>query len=191
MHLKIAVKLKRYLSHKNIIVIEETFVSCYSLKEFKVDNKNINYYVVNGVLFTENTLVKYPNSRFGHYELPDFVEDWKYEAFSSCHKLLSLRLNHNLTWHYSDLNYQFDGCMLLSDIYVDSHDLYFDYYGVLYWHSDEGGTYLLRYPPNKYFYQDLLLDNLEKITYSAFNNIKSLKNVIIPKGIEYIDISIF
>ncbi|MBQ2944392.1 MAG: leucine-rich repeat protein [Ruminococcus sp.] len=71
------------------------FASCDSLESIIVDEANIAYTSVDGVLFSKDmkTLVRYPNGKDDtNYSIPDSVNTIASNAFSSCAKLQAIEL---------------------------------------------------------------------------------------------------
>lgn len=75
------------------------FMSCTGLQEILVDAANAHYTSVDGVLFdkSQKTLIQYPLSRSGSYQIPTGVTTINDYAFSNCSKLSNITLPESVT----------------------------------------------------------------------------------------------
>ena len=90
---------------------------CAGLVSISVSESNSNYSSSDGVLFDKNktTLMYYPKSKQGDYEIPDSVTHVAKQAFSKCSELTGVVIPDSIT--YID-NGAFSGCSKLTDISI-------------------------------------------------------------------------
>ena len=74
------------------------FVGCPNLLEIIVDERNLNYASVDGVLFDSEmaTLIKFPEGRNGHYSIPNTVNEISRIAFSGS-SLSSITMSNSMS----------------------------------------------------------------------------------------------
>ena len=94
----------------------QTFGYCESLTSIQVENDNVRYTSVDGVLFTKDmtTLIAYPNGLTGAYTIPDGVTCIESNAFAYCQGLTSITIHISVVTIEFDA---FDGCAGLTDVY--------------------------------------------------------------------------
>jgi hypothetical protein len=75
------------------------FDGCPSLTNITVAARNPVYSSVDGVLFNKNldTLIAYPSAKQGDYDVPGFVRQIGYEAFSGCAGLTGITIPDSVT----------------------------------------------------------------------------------------------
>jgi hypothetical protein len=88
---------------------------CLALERIEVAPGNMNYYVVDGVLFNmdRTRLLKCPASQKGHYVLPDSVSEICTGAFSGCTGLTEVTLSPQVE---TICSFAFKGCTGLKQI---------------------------------------------------------------------------
>jgi len=162
-----------------------TFSGCVKLKEFNVDNENLYFSTIDGVLFnkTKDMLIKYPEGKEDiNYKVPDTVTDIGEEAFINCRELVSINLPERL---YGLCIGTFKGCEKLEQVTVqDGNSRFISIDGVLF---DKEKKTLLFYPYNKKETVYAIPDGIERIRIEAFYNCKNLKSVIFPESIKMIE----
>ena len=148
------------------------FNSCTSLTSINVEENNINYSSVNGVLFNrnQNELICYPAGKNDkNYEIPDSVTSIGDRAFSNCTSLTSVIIPNSVT---SIGNSAFENCTSLTSVTIPdsvtsvSHSAF------------EGCTSLSNV---------ILHDGVTDIAWMAFSGCKSLTSVTIPNSVTSID----
>lgn len=119
-------------------ILYTAFTCCDALTAFVVDENNLNYTSIDGVLYTkdEKTLVQYPNSRTndgGVYNIPygtSTLENWAFYYNTSLETVvipetvsdvgfafMSSRIKHvNIPEGIKFLNYTFSGCLNLESV---------------------------------------------------------------------------
>jgi len=109
---------------KSVTIIGyDAFNRCNNLKEFIVDNNNLNYTSIDGVLFYKDgtRLVSYPNSKSDSYFVPNGVKSIGKYAFENCTNITSIVLPSSLT---SIDTYAFSGCNKLTSINLPNNITY-------------------------------------------------------------------
>lgn len=80
----------------NVELIEHAaFAACNKLSNISITN-NSNYYSLNGVLMSGNTLVQYPAGKMGKYSIPTNISSIEDYAFLNCMGLDSVVISGNL-----------------------------------------------------------------------------------------------
>ena len=165
------------------------FVGCNSLTTIEVGAGNVNYTVVNGVLFnTEKTVLHtYPAGKTGaNYVIPDSVTSIEEGAFYDCSSLTSITIPDGVT---SIGNGAFVGCNSLTTIEVGVGNVnYTDVNGVLF---NKEKTALLNYPAGKTDANYTIPDSVTSIGESAFHSCKNLTSITIPDSVTSIGYGAF
>ena len=94
------------------------FSYCTSLISINVDNNNLNYSSIDGILFSKDncTLLQYPSGKIETiYTIPDFVTEIGNEAFFECTNLISIEIPITVT---AIGNGAFCGCSNLKSIQI-------------------------------------------------------------------------
>ena len=93
------------------------FYSCESLVYISVDNNNLVYTDINGVLFTKDktTLLRFPMANTNKYTIPNTVTDIGANAFYGCEGLVSIIIPNSVT---SIGTSAFLGCSSLTDVVI-------------------------------------------------------------------------
>lgn len=83
----------------SVEVIEDTFLNCTALQALQVDENNTFYSSADGVLFDKDqtTLILYPNSKAGAYQIPDSVKVISGTSFYGCIVLTDVTVPENVT----------------------------------------------------------------------------------------------
>jgi hypothetical protein len=80
-------------------IADHTFNGCFSLTGITVDNGNIAYSSLDGVLFnkSQTALIQYPAGKAGNYKIPDGVTNITDLALWNCPKLTCLTIPKGIT----------------------------------------------------------------------------------------------
>jgi hypothetical protein len=84
---------------RGVTSMDGAFSSCFAITYFDVDEDNLNYASVDGVLYNEamTTLLQYPSAKAGSsFVMPDTVTAIGTRAFNKCLNLVSVLLSNNL-----------------------------------------------------------------------------------------------
>ncbi len=107
--------------HGSAITIGDgAFRVCTSLESISVDDKNLYYCSVDGVLFSKNmkTLIQYPSGKTnGPYTIPNGVTTINDFAFYGCENLTSITIPDSVK---TVGDYAFSGCVKLKTVYKTS-----------------------------------------------------------------------
>ena len=191
------------------------FSECYGLLSIDVDQKNVRYKSVNGVLFNKalTTIIAYPESKFGGYEIPCSVTSIEAEAFSECYGLTSVTIPNSVKsigfGAFSGCNNltsvtipnsvtsigvgAFSECYGLLSIDVDQKNVrYKSVNGVLF---NKALTTIIAFPEGKfggYMFGGYEIPNsVTSIGASAFSGLRGLASVTIPNSVTSIGASAF
>lgn len=146
---------------------------CSKLEKIDVDPRNKDYKLVDGVLFSGNTLCYYSAKKAGaSYEVPSNVENIGIRAFENCTNLKSITLNDNVSNFGS---YCFAGSGLTSIKF-----------------SDEIETLSTGMFANCTSLREVTLSKrMRSIPELLFYNCDSLKSILLPASVNKIDGSAF
>jgi len=140
---------------------ERAFWDCNSLTSINVENRNLAYASIDGVLYDKNirVLIKYPGGKNQRtYNIPSTVTKIEEHAF--------------------------DGCRNLSSITVDNRNpVYASVDGVLY---DKNILLLIKYPEGKNQRTYLIPSSVTSIEPRAFVYCSSLTSMNIPSSVRFI-----
>ncbi|MBQ8171524.1 MAG: fibronectin type III domain-containing protein [Oscillospiraceae bacterium] len=180
------------------------FRGCINLTNINIDDNNLYYKSIDGVLFDINVskLLCYPAGKVdANYIIPNSVTDIGYDAFMYCVYLTNISLSPNLksieTFAFGHCNgltsitipknvsfispYAFYDCTNLLSIFVDVDNPYFKCIdGVLF---SKDGTALVRYPAGKKNEYYDIPNHVTTIRASAFQDCVCLTDVKIPKSV--------
>ena len=92
---------------------ESAFRDCGSLTDIAVDTVNADFYSVDGVVFSKDTLILYPEGKKGGYLIPKEVTSVKDHAFYNCTGLTSVAIPPSVTGIDS---YAFSSCSGLASV---------------------------------------------------------------------------
>lgn len=188
------------------------FEFCRKLTNIDVDNNNLFYMSIDGVLFNKDRteLVSYPEGKSeSSYAVPNGVTSIGYSAFSWCANLKAIVLPDSVTsiddsafaWCMSLTNitipknvssigkFVFVDCSSLTEINVDENNSsYISIDGVLF---NKDKTTLVAYPAGKSDNSYTVLENVKSIGGYAFYNCPNLENITVPRGVTRIGDSAF
>jgi len=158
-----------------------TFDGATSLTSITVDEENLNYSSVSGVLFDKNAmvLIAYPTRKSGtSYTIPASVTYIQDDGFDGATSLTSITIPASVIDISSDA---FDGATSLTSITVDEENLnYSSASGVLF---DKNAMILLSYPAGKSGTSYTIPASVTTITSYAFDGATSLTSITIPEGV--------
>ena len=175
-------------------------LSCPSLKEIQVDDENLHYCTVDGVLYSKDmtTLIKYPACRPGTaYTVPDTVTKLMHTAFDSSSNLVNITLPDNITVLDTDT---FADCTSLKNIRLPKNLTQMEA-GSIFWKCSSLesieipdnvqviGVSAFAYCPN--LKQVTLPTGLKKNDGHAFGRCESLETITIPAGVNCLEYKIF
>ena len=147
------------------------FVICNNLMSIDVDDGNLSYRSVDGVLFDYSlmSLLTFPNGRNGSYAVPDGVREIGKYAFSHSKALASVELPDSLT---EIGEYAFSHCNALTNIWIPDGVTTIDSSAF----ENCGSLTRIRMP-----------DGLTKIGGGAFGYCIALTSLEIPGGVKEIE----
>jgi len=184
------------------------FHGTYDFLGFNVSEHNPYFSSIDGVLFNKNQsrLIRFPQSRFETYTIPDTVEIIEDHAFADSRVLDRLNFGSSVK-KISDYAFEncdglsllnlpdslesvaptaFDGCTYLRSLHVSSNNQYFftDSDGVLF---DKNLKILIRYPPARFGDTYTILSSVNTIGQNAFMGAKNLETITIPNSVVKIE----
>ena len=158
---------------------ESAFSNCERLTSITVDNRNLAYASIDGVLFDKNirTLIQYPGGKNQRtYAIPPSVRSINNSAFEGCSTLTSVTIPSSVTSIAA-----FAICSSLTSITVDNRNLaYASIDGVLF---DKNIRTLIKYPEGKNQRTYVIPSSVTSIREYAFASCDSLTSVNIPSSV--------
>jgi len=139
--------------------VNDIFSLCPSIESITVDEQNLQYSSIDGVLFNkaQDRLLRYPPKKEGKpYIVPDTVVRFDSDAFEACTRLQEFAVGENNT-NFSSLD------------------------GVLF---DKEQTRLVRYPCGKKDWSYVIPESVETIASSAFENCVNLNEITFSQNIQ-------
>jgi hypothetical protein len=180
----------------------DVFDNCSGLTEIIVDNSNLYYSSLDGVLYnvTKTTLVTCPAGKTGDFVIQDFVTDIGRSAFWSCTKLTSIIIPNGVTSIGDSAfyfcvglttvtigsgvtgigDYAFDDCSCLTQIVVSDSSLSYSSQDDALFNKNK--TTLIQYPAGKTGVY-VIADTVTSIGNGAFNNCGKLSSITIGSGV--------
>jgi hypothetical protein len=179
-------KLTSVFIPKKVYYLEDyIFDGCGKLKEIIVDDENIEFSSVGGVLFNkaQTVLIKYPEGKEGaSYTVPDTVIDIEGNAFENCKELVDVTFPRGLCGLSAGV---LEGCERLERLIVqDGNQRFTVIDGVLF---DKEQKMLLIYPRGRKETKYIIPDGIERIKEMAFSNCKNLETIIFPESLKIIE----
>ena len=166
----------------NLSENDRDFTGCINLQEFIVNNDNIHYSTIDGVLFSKDKtyLSLYPYGRKGKYIIPEGISGIARYAFNECTGLTSLTLPNSLI----TVNYDsFYNCTNLKEYYVyDDNPQFSTNNGALF---SKDKTILWLYPIGKEGSYSIP-EETKSIKGNAFYNCTNLISVVFPENLQSI-----
>ena len=177
-------KMKSVFVPKDVSVLDY-FEGCNKLKEIIVDNENLEYSSMDGVLYNEaqNVLIKYPEGKKdASYAIPDTVNIIEWSAFGYWNNnLVTVNLPAKLSYYSI---YTFSGCKKLKQVIInDDNPRFMTKDGVLF---DKEQKALVFYPYAKKGTKYTIPDGIENINNGAFCNCRNLKEITFPESLKLI-----
>ena len=164
-----------------------SFTCCSGLKEIIVDDDNLEYSTMDGILFNKakNILIKYPEGKNGNnYAVPDTVNYFENMAFVNCGELVTITLPVKFNG-FEISAHTFAGSLKLEQVIAqDKNPGFTTIDGVLF---DKERKALICYPCGKKESEYTIPAGIERIAMRAFNNCKYLKAVIFPESLRMIE----
>jgi len=164
-----------------------SFTCCSELKEIIVDDDNLEYSTIDGILFNKlkTMLIKYPEGKNDYnYEVPDTVNYFENLAFVNCRELVSITLPRKFCG-FEISAHTFAGCKNLEQVIVqDDNPGFTTIDGVLF---DKERKTLICYPCGKKDSEYTIPAGIERIAMRAFNNCRNLKTVTFPECLRMIE----
>ena len=109
---------------KSLVYLSDNSLnSCTSLQEINVDENNLNYCSIDGVLFNRNVtrLIKYPScKKESEYEIPRSVYEISDEAFADCKSIEAIRTN-SIIKHFGEGVFKNCSCLKECNIKIDEN----------------------------------------------------------------------
>jgi hypothetical protein len=163
----------------------DAFVECSNLKEIIVDERNLEYSSLDGVLFNEDktVLLEYPGGKKDKkYIVPNTVIGIESGAFMDCKNLVTIDLSGVL---FELFPITFSGCDKLKHIIVQNDNpRYMTIDGVLF---DRTQKALVYYPYGKNEKEYTIPNGIERIKERAFRNCNNLITVNFPESLKVIE----
>jgi len=165
----------------------DTFSGCSELKEIIVDDENLEYSTLDGILFNEakTLLIKYPEAKKGaSYIVPDTVNYIEPRAFMNCRELVTVTLPGRLCG-FGLRAYTFIGSEKLEQVIAqDDNSRFITIDGVLF---DKDRKTLLFYPCGKKETEYAIPAGIDRIGMEAFKSCKNLKAVTFSESLRMIE----
>jgi len=165
---------------------DSTFANCRELKEIIVDDENLDYSVLDGILFNKakTLLLKYPEAKNGaSYIIPDTVNHFDNLAFINCKELVTVSLPKKFCCF--DLRTTFSGSEKLEQVIAhDDSPAFTTIDGVLF---DKEQKTLIFYPCGKKKSEYKIPDGIDRIGKYAFQSCKNLNAVTFPESLRMIE----
>ncbi len=100
-----------FIPHSVFSIGDQAFLNCSGLQSIEVDNENMDYSSLNGVLYDKSrkALIAYPCGKHGPYTVPGSVKRIPYHAFFECDNLTSLVIPYGITTIEYEMCYGCDG----------------------------------------------------------------------------------
>lgn len=207
-----SIGIRAFMSHTELTSITipssvtsiglDVFDNCSGLTEIVVDNSNLFYSSLDGVLYdvTKTILVACPGGKTGDFTIPNFVTTVGDSAFWSCTKLTGIIIPNNVTSIGESAFYYcvglttitigtgtanigdgaFDYCSYLNQIVVDADNASFSSQDDALFNKAK--TTIIRYPAGK-IGTYVIADSVTTIGNGAFNNCGGLTSVTIGAGV--------
>ena len=174
----------------SITYIGNVFENCEKLASIFVDENNLYFSSVDGVLFNRNKteLIKYPSGKTkAKYTIPVDVIYIRNSAFENCINLITVTISENVKKGVEDLIFQ--GCKNLNAIFVDGdNNIYSSIDGVLF---NKNKTKLIKYPSGKVNREYSIPNGVIRVGEWAFIDCINLTSIIFPNSVTIIDGSAF
>ena len=159
----------------------EVFRNCSSLMDIAVDNENLSYESIDGILFSKDgtTIICYPMGKPNlSYTIPLNVTGIGDYAFSGCSNLTSVIVKKNVVNIKSTA---FKECNNLIDIIVDRENSHYNSIdGVLF---SRDGEKIICYPAGKTETTYTIPEGVTSIGESAFRGCSSLTSIEVPSSV--------
>lgn len=155
------------------------FMLCSNVSEFTVENENVYFSSLNGVLLNKGQeyLLQYPAMKLGNYVIPNSVKFIENYAFYGCTGLTSLTIHNSLSYIGTAV---FVGCTGITDFIVNPENSSFSSKdGVLF---NKSQINLIKYPGAKTGAYSVP-NSVNSIESYAFSNCVELTSVVIPNSV--------
>lgn len=163
------------------------FMLCSNVSEFTVENDNVYFSSLDGVLFrkSQDNLLQYPPMKKGNYIIPNSVKYIEDYAFYGCTGLTSLTIHNSLSYIGTAV---FIGCTGITEFIVNSeNNIFSSKDGVLF---NKSQVNLIKYPGAKTGAYSIP-NYVNSIDNYAFSNCVELTSVVIPNSVISIGNSAF
>ena len=171
------------IPEKVIEIGDRAFDGCLKLASIDVDDNNMNYRSIDGVLYDKRavTLLRYPEGRTGSFAIPDTVETIEEGAFNDCTSLTAVTISKGVKTISEDFGGGlFANCTKLENVNVAIANLsYQSIDGVLY---NKSGTKLICCPNGKSGALTVP-DTVMIIEDYAFANCSGLTDIFLTNGV--------
>ena len=143
-------ELKKLFVPASCLSIEWCFYHCHNLSEINVDENNLKYCSIDGVLFSKDktVMVAYPNAHGREYNVPDGVEKIGKNAFKSCRDIEVIRLSESV--HEIEKNALYECCNLKKVFLPDNFKKFHEHSG------NAKVTFTFEYRGHDYSYEEIL-----------------------------------
>lgn len=176
----------------------DAFYCCYSLREFIVDDKNMNFTTIDGVLYSKDKtiVIVYPNEKGSTYIIPDGVDSIASFSFESCPNLKSILIPQSVKGIGESA---FFGCTGLISVNIPISLSYIGMYAFY----DCTGLESITLPPSLTVVESCAFQGCSSLTYVnmpssltqinpyAFSFCSKLKTIDIPSSVTYLGLQAF
>ena len=160
------------------------FSDCTSLKEICIDEGNLFYSSIDGVLYNKDhtELIQMPiGKKIEHYSIPNSVTEIEWNAFRDCTALQSIVISDGVTKIGKPA---FEGCTSLKEICIAEGNTYYSSIDGILFNKDH--TKLIQMPIGKKVEHYSIPNSVTEIGNLAFSGCTALQSIHIPDSVTWI-----